>query len=62
MACGHVMCSHVPTKDEHMVRYYGYYSNLCIGKRKASSSILLLKKQVPILCYASLQPSFRFRL
>jgi len=28
------MCSHVPNKGEQMVRYYGYYSNVCRGKRK----------------------------
>lgn len=30
------MCSHVPNKGEQMVRYYGYYSNVCRGKRKKS--------------------------
>ena len=30
------MCSHVPNKGEHMVRYYGYYSNVSRGKRKKS--------------------------
>ncbi|MBW1668186.1 MAG: transposase, partial [Deltaproteobacteria bacterium] len=29
------MCSHVANKGEQMVRYYGYYSNVCRGKRKA---------------------------
>jgi len=28
------MCSHVPNRGEQMVRYYGYYSNVCRGKRK----------------------------
>jgi len=28
------MCSHVPSKGEQMVRYYGYYSNVSRGKRK----------------------------
>ena len=28
------MCSHVPDKRELMVRYYGYYSNVCRGKRR----------------------------
>jgi len=28
------MCSHVPNKGEHMVCYYGYYSNLFRGKRR----------------------------
>jgi len=27
------MCSHIPDRGEHMVRYYGYYSNVCRGKR-----------------------------
>jgi len=25
------MCSHIPEKGEQMVRYYGYYSNVCRG-------------------------------
>ena len=28
------MSSHVPEKGEQMVRYYGYYSNVCHGRRK----------------------------
>jgi hypothetical protein len=28
------MCSHVPNRGEQMVRYNGYYSNVCRGKRK----------------------------
>jgi hypothetical protein len=28
------MSSHVPDKGEQMVRYYGYYSDVCRGKRK----------------------------
>jgi hypothetical protein len=28
------MCSHVPSKGEQMVRYYGHYSNVSRGKRK----------------------------
>ena len=28
------MCSHVPNKEEQMVRYYGHYSNVSRGKRK----------------------------
>ena len=28
------MCSHIPDRGEQMVRYYGYYSNVCRGKRK----------------------------
>jgi hypothetical protein len=29
------MCSHIPNRGEQMVRYYGYYSNVARGKRKA---------------------------
>ena len=29
-----VMCSHIPNRDEQMVRYYGYYSNVSRGKRE----------------------------
>ena len=28
------MCSHLPDKEEHMVRYYRHYSNVSRGKRK----------------------------
>jgi hypothetical protein len=28
------MCSHVANKGEQMVIYYGYYSNVCRGKRR----------------------------
>ena len=28
------MCSHVPNREEQMVRYYGHYSNVKRGKRK----------------------------
>jgi hypothetical protein len=28
------MCSHVPNKREKMARYYGYYCNVSLGKRK----------------------------
>jgi hypothetical protein len=28
------MGSHIPDRGEQMVRYYGYYSNVCRGKRK----------------------------
>jgi len=28
------ICSHIPNKNEQMVRYTGYYSNVCRGKRK----------------------------
>jgi hypothetical protein len=27
------LCSHIPNKGEQMVRYYGYYSNVCREKR-----------------------------
>jgi hypothetical protein len=29
------LCSHVPNKGEQMVRYYGYYSSVSRGRRKA---------------------------
>ena len=28
------LASHIPNKGEQMVRYYGYYSNVCCGKKK----------------------------
>ena len=28
------MCSHIPNRGEQMVRYYGYYSNVCRGNRQ----------------------------
>jgi len=28
------LCSHIPNQNEQMVRYNGYYSNVCRGKRK----------------------------
>jgi hypothetical protein len=28
------MCSHIPDREEQMVRYYGFYSNVSRGKRK----------------------------
>ena len=31
------MCSHIPNRGEHMVRYYGYYSNVARGKRKTEA-------------------------
>jgi hypothetical protein len=31
------MCSHVPNKGEQLVRYYGYYSNVCRGQRKKAN-------------------------
>ena len=33
------MCYHVPNKDEQMVRYYGYYSNVVRGKRKKADAL-----------------------
>ena len=32
------MCSHIPNKGEQMVRYYGYYSNVCRGKRQKAGT------------------------
>jgi hypothetical protein len=31
-------CSHVPNKGEQMVRYYGYYGNVCRGQRKKADT------------------------
>jgi hypothetical protein len=28
------MCSHIPNRGEQMVRYYGFYSNVCRGRRQ----------------------------
>ena len=28
------VCSHIPNKNEQMVRYLGFYSNVCRGRRK----------------------------
>jgi len=28
------ICSHIPNRNEQMVRYLGYYSNVCRGRRK----------------------------
>ncbi len=39
------MVTHIPNKSEHMVRYYGYYSNKSRGMRKKSDS----DDQVPAL-------------
>jgi len=39
------MCSHVPSKGEQMVRYYGYYSNVARGKRKKAA----VDDQVPCI-------------
>jgi len=32
------ICSHIPNKSEQMVRYNGYYSNVCRGRRKKQGS------------------------
>ncbi|MDQ5984570.1 MAG: hypothetical protein CSYNP_00265 [Syntrophus sp. SKADARSKE-3] len=32
------MCSHIPSKGEQMVRYYGFYSDVSRGKRKAAGT------------------------
>jgi hypothetical protein len=31
------MSSHIPDKGEQMVRYYGYYSNVCRGRRQKAN-------------------------
>jgi hypothetical protein len=28
------ICSHIPNKNEQMLHYYGFYSNVCRGRRK----------------------------
>jgi len=33
------ICSHIPNQNEQMVRYIGYYSNVCRGKRKKQGRI-----------------------
>ena len=32
------LCSHIPNKGKQTVRYLGYYSNVCRGKRKKQNS------------------------
>jgi len=34
------MCSHVSIKGEQMVRYYGYYSNVCRGRWQKQNQML----------------------
>lgn len=36
------MSSHIPNKGEQMVRYYGYYSNVCRGRRKKENRDALI--------------------
>mgnify|MGYP005856477261 CR=1 FL=1 len=33
------ICSHIPNQNEQMVRYNGYYSNVCRGKRKKQGRV-----------------------
>jgi hypothetical protein len=33
------ICSHIPNKNEQMVRYMGFYSNVCRGKRKKQGRV-----------------------
>jgi Putative transposase. len=33
------ICSHIPNKNEQMVRYTDYYSNVCRGRKKKDSVI-----------------------
>ena len=33
------MCSHVPNRGEQMVRYYGWYSNVCRGRRQKENRV-----------------------
>ena len=32
------LCSHIPNMGEQMIRYFGYYSNVCRGRRKRQNS------------------------
>jgi hypothetical protein len=32
------ICSHIPNKNEQMLCYLGYYSNVCPGRRKKQGS------------------------
>ena len=32
------LCSHIPNMGEQTVRYFGYYSNVCRGRRKRQNS------------------------
>jgi len=32
------LCSHIPNMGEQTVRYFGYYSNVCSGRRKRQNS------------------------
>ncbi len=32
------LCSHIPNMGEQMVRYLGFYSNVCRGRRKRQNS------------------------
>ena len=46
------MCSHVPSKGEQMVRYYGYYSNVNRGRRKKAQT----DDQIPYILEPELSP------
>lgn len=46
------MCSHVPNKDEQMVRYYGHYSNVSGGRCKKSQT----DEQIPYMLEPELSP------
>jgi hypothetical protein len=50
------MSSHIPNKGEQMVRYYGYYSNVCRGSRKKSDQDGL----VPCILHPA-EPSKEYR-
>jgi len=54
------MCSHIPNKDEQMVRYYGYHSNVARGKRKEAGTDdvipCIIELQGALICTAVVLP------
>ena len=36
--------SHIPNRNEQTIRYFGYYSNVCRGKRKKQAVELCHRK------------------
>ena len=44
------MSSHIPDTGEQMVRYYGYYSNVCRGRRQKEDQCIF--RTIPATDYA----------
>jgi 2,2-dialkylglycine decarboxylase (pyruvate) len=42
LIAGFAMSPHIPNKEEQMVRYYGYYSNVCRGRRQKENKDCLI--------------------